>query len=59
VLPQVGVTGADRPTFSLTPLDASEYARRARSRCSPFPSGAEGAFRASPGPRAAGPGRPG
>jgi hypothetical protein len=28
VLPQLGVTGADRPTFSLTPLDATEYARR-------------------------------
>ncbi|GMU63001.1 MAG: hypothetical protein AMXMBFR34_47640 [Myxococcaceae bacterium] len=28
VLPQVGVGGADRPTFSLTPLDDSNFVRR-------------------------------
>lgn len=28
VLPQLGITGADRPTFSLTPLDESEFARK-------------------------------
>ncbi len=28
VLPQANVSGADRPTFSLTPLDDSDFARR-------------------------------
>lgn len=28
VLPQAGIAGADRPTFSLTPLDDSDFARR-------------------------------
>lgn len=27
-LPQAGIAGADRPTFSLTPLDDSDFARR-------------------------------
>jgi hypothetical protein len=28
VLPQAGIAGADRPTFSLTPIDDSDFARR-------------------------------
>src|SRR5262249_59674419 len=28
VLPQLGIAGADRPTFSLTPLDDQEFTRK-------------------------------
>jgi len=28
ILPQLGITGADRPTFSLTPLDDQEFTRK-------------------------------
>src|SRR5713226_10644673 len=28
VLPQLGISGADRPTFSLTPLDDQEFTRK-------------------------------
>ena len=33
LLPQASIAGADRPTFSLTPLDESEFARSCSPRC--------------------------